>query len=196
MANSMKARPERLATFSDGVFAVIITIMVLELKPPHEDTFRALLNLWPLLLSYAVSYLFIAIVWVNHHHLLRFADDATPVLIWWNFAHLFMVSFVPFSTAWIADTRFAALPVSVYAFVFVLVNAAYAAFQSETLRQADHTVLSAKRRREARIRSIITLISFAIAGIIAIWLPYTGFAVVCLVLIVAYIRPERKPEVA
>jgi hypothetical protein len=62
-----------------------------------------------------VSYLFIAIVWVNHHHLLRFAEHATPRLIWWNFAHLFVVSLVPFSTVWIAVTRFAAVPVAVYA---------------------------------------------------------------------------------
>ena len=68
-------------------------------------------------LSYAVSYLFIAIVWVNHHHLLRFADHATPLLIWVNFAHLFMVSLVPFSTAWVANTRLASVPVSVYAAV-------------------------------------------------------------------------------
>jgi uncharacterized membrane protein len=73
---------ERLATFSDAVFAVIITIMVLDLKPPAEPTLRALLPLWPTALSYAVSYLFIAIIWVNHHHLMRFAPHATPVRRW------------------------------------------------------------------------------------------------------------------
>jgi uncharacterized membrane protein len=141
-----------------------------------------------------VSYLFIAIVWINHHHLVRFAESATPELIWWNFAHLFMVSFVPFSTAWMAHTRFAPLPVSVYAFVFVLVNGAYAAFQSETLRQADRTVVPARMQRAARIRSIVTLISFALAAIVAIWWPYMGFAMVCLALVVAYIRPEWRTK--
>ena len=80
--------------------------------PLHKSTqepLAALLTLWPTALSYAVSYLFIAIVSVNHHHLLRFAKHATPRLIWVNFAHLFMVSLVPFSTAWVADTQFAAL---------------------------------------------------------------------------------------
>ena len=85
MHDHRRPTPERLGAFSDGVFAVIITIMVLELKPPREPSFAALLPLWPTGLSYAVSYLFIAIVWVNHHHLLRFADHATPGLIWWNF---------------------------------------------------------------------------------------------------------------
>jgi uncharacterized membrane protein len=75
--------------------AVIITIMVLQLKLPEHPTFAALAPLWPTALSYAVSYFLIAIVWVNHHYLLRMADGATPQLIWWNFAHLFLVSLVP-----------------------------------------------------------------------------------------------------
>ena len=71
--------------FSDGVFAVLITVLVLELRPPEFPTFRALFLLWPTWLSYAVSYLFIAIVWVNHHHLLRYATEATPRLMWFKF---------------------------------------------------------------------------------------------------------------
>jgi len=119
------ATTERLGSFSDAVFAVIITIMVLELKPPEHPTLAALLPLWPTALSYVVSYYFIAIVWLNHHHLLRFFPHATPRVIWMNFVHLFMVSLVPFSTAWVADTQLAAVPVFVYAAVFVLVNLAY-----------------------------------------------------------------------
>jgi hypothetical protein len=79
---------DRLGAFSDGVLAVIITIMVLELKAPDKTTFSALLPLWSIMISYAVSYLFIAIIWLNHHHLLRFVDRTTPALIWVNFAHL------------------------------------------------------------------------------------------------------------
>jgi uncharacterized membrane protein len=84
-----KATPERLSAFSDGVFAVLITVLVLELRPPKEPTFEALLAHWHTGLSYAVSYLFIAIVWVNHHYLMRYAEHATPHLLWFNFAHLF-----------------------------------------------------------------------------------------------------------
>jgi uncharacterized membrane protein len=76
----------RVGLFSDGVFAVIITILVLELKPPSTATFAALLTLWPTGLSYAVSYLFIAIVWINHHCLFSYAEVATPRLVWSNFA--------------------------------------------------------------------------------------------------------------
>jgi uncharacterized membrane protein len=109
---------ERLTAFSDGVFSVIITIMVLDLKPPAEAKLSALLVLRPTALSYAVSYLFVAITWTNHHRLLLFAHDSTPNLIWWNFAHLFMTSLIPFSSDWVADTRLAATPVLVYAAVF------------------------------------------------------------------------------
>ena len=121
---------DRVRLFSDGVFAVLITILVLELKPPHEETFSALLPLWPTGLSYAVSYLFIAIVWVNHHHLFNFAELATQRLVWFNFAHLFSVSLVPFATVWIAETRLAAAPVALYAAVFVLVNVTYLALSA------------------------------------------------------------------
>src|SRR5882762_8326287 len=79
------ATPERLSAFSDGVFAVLITVLVLDLRPPELPTFNALLLLWPTWLSYAVSYLFIAIVWTNHHYLMRHATEATPRLLWFNF---------------------------------------------------------------------------------------------------------------
>ena len=91
MAHARRS-PERLSAFSDGVFAVLITVLVLELRPPEIPTFAALLALWPTWLSYAVSYVFIAIVWVNHHHLFGYAEVATPRLVWSNFAHLFGIS--------------------------------------------------------------------------------------------------------
>jgi uncharacterized membrane protein len=190
MHDSRRPTPERLGAFSDGVFAVIITIMVLELKPPPQPSFTALLSLWPTGLSYAVSYLFIAIVWVNHHHLLRFAEHATPQLIWWNFAHLFVVSLVPFSTAWIAVTRFAAVPVAVYAAIFVLVNSAYLAFAWEVLAQAEvQEKTSARMRQTTRVRSFVTLGFFLIAVVLSLKFPLWGFGLVSCVLF-AYLRPE------
>src|ERR1700732_1720479 len=110
-----RATPERLSAFSDGVFAVLITVLVLDLRPPEFPTFKSLLSLWPTWLSYLVSYLFIAIVWTNHHHLMRYASEATPNLVWFNFAHLFSVSLLPLSTAWMAVSELAPQPVSFYA---------------------------------------------------------------------------------
>jgi uncharacterized membrane protein len=103
-----KRSPERLTLFSDGVFAVLITVLVLELRPPELPTFADLLSHWPTWLSYAVSYVFIAIVWANHHHLMHYATEATSRLMWFNFAHLFSVSLLPLSTAWMAVSRLAA----------------------------------------------------------------------------------------
>jgi uncharacterized membrane protein len=111
MALLPKATPERLSAFSDGVFAVLITVLVLELRPPEDPTFEALLSLWPTWLSYAVSYLFIAIVWANHHYLMRYATEAASRLLWFNFAHLFSMSLLPLSTAWMATSRLAPQPV-------------------------------------------------------------------------------------
>jgi uncharacterized membrane protein len=119
-----KRTPERLSAFSDGVFAVLITVLVLELRPPEFPTFKALLSLWPTWLSYAVSYLFIAIVWANHHHLMRYATESTPRLMRFNFAHLFSVSLLPLSTAWMAKSELAPQPVA-HAAVSFLVNATY-----------------------------------------------------------------------
>jgi uncharacterized membrane protein len=101
-----KTTAHRLAAYSDAVFAVIVTTMVLELKAPDRPAFSALWPLWPTAVSYAVSYLFIAIIWINHHHLWRFVGPPTLGLIWINFVHLFMVSLLPFATAWVARVLF------------------------------------------------------------------------------------------
>jgi uncharacterized membrane protein len=174
--------------FSDGVFAVIITILVLELRPPKEASFAALLELWPTAISYAISYLFIAIVWVNHHHLLRFPDVATHGLIWGNFAHLFAVSLMPFATAWIASSRLGAVPVAFYAGDFFLVNATYLLLCMEAVdRSAPHKV-EPRTRSMMRMRSLATLAVFAAAGVVALRYPIGGMAMICLCLAV-YLSP-------
>jgi uncharacterized membrane protein len=187
-----KTTPERLTAFSDAVFAVIITIMVLDLKPPEEATLTALLPLWPTALSYAVSYLFIAIIWVNHHHLIGFTHEATPQLIWWNFAHLFMISLVPATTAWMARTRLAAAPVFIYALVFVLVEIAYIAFERTAFSQARDIELTPQLRRTARLRCYLALGMFGGAAAISFWSPQSALALVCCVLLI-YLNP-RMPD--
>jgi len=184
-----KATVERLGAFSDAVFAVMITIMVLELKPPEHPSFAALLPLWPTALSYVVSYQFIAIVWLNHHHLLRFADYPTPRLIWINFAHMFMVSLVPFSTAWVASTRLAAVPVFAYAAVFVLVELAYLQFEHHVMSQAEVTEISHRTRKLAKVRSLVALVLFISAMLLSLKFPFWGFGLVCSAVFL-YLRPE------
>lgn len=184
-----EATTDRLVVFSDGVFAVVITILVLELRPPASPSFQALISVWPTAVSYAVSYLFIAIVWINHHHLLRYADLATARLIWVNFAHLFSVSLIPFSTAWIADTDLEGVPVSLYAGVFALVNATYLLLCLEIVDRHHGDEVPQRERTTMRIRSLVTLAMFVISGLVAPWHPIIGIALICLCLVV-YLRPE------
>jgi uncharacterized membrane protein len=188
----MPAEPttaDRLSTYSDAVFAVIVTIMVLELRAPDEAVFSALWPLWPTAISYAVSYLFIAIIWINHHYLMRFVGPPTSRLIWINFAHLFMVSLLPFATAWIARTRLAASPVVFYAGLFVCVDIAYNFFERDVLAHAGATHVSNRARRRARRRSLIVLALFATAMLVAFVLPRLGFGLICGALIL-HLRPE------
>jgi uncharacterized membrane protein len=184
-----KRTPERLILFSDAVFAVLITVLVLDLRPPPLPTFSALLSLWPTWLSYAVSYLFIAIVWANHHHLMRYASEATPRLMWFNFAHLFSVSLLPLSTAWMAVSRLAPQPVAFYAAVFFLVNVTYICLIRELIERTSLHGVSARERRNMHIRSIATLCVFATAAIVALKYPLVGLGM-CICCLIVYLRPE------
>jgi uncharacterized membrane protein len=184
-----KRTPERLTLFSDAVFAVLITVLVLELRPPELPTFNALLSLWPTWLSYAVSYLFIAIVWANHHHLMRYATEATARLMWFNFAHLFSVSLLPLSTAWMAVSKLAPQPVAFYAAVFFLVNATYIALIWELIDRAPVKEVSSKERRIMRFRSVTTLCVFGVAAVVALKYPLVGLGM-CICCLIVYLKPE------
>jgi uncharacterized membrane protein len=166
----------------------------LELRPPEIPTFKALLSLWPTWLSYAVSYLFIAIVWANHHHLMHYATEATPRLMWSNFAHLFSVSLLPLSTAWMAASQFAPQPVAYYAAVFFLVNATYIGLIYELIDRASADDVSPSERRNMRFRSVAILCVFGAAAVVALKYPLIGLGM-CICCLIAYLRPEA-PGVA
>jgi uncharacterized membrane protein len=117
---------QRLEAFSDGVIAIIITIMVLELKVPHSVEFSALQPLIPVLLSYILSFIFLGIYWSNHHHLLQAVKNVSGTVLWANLHLLFWLSLVPFVTGWMGENHFAALPVAFYG--IVLLGAAIAYF--------------------------------------------------------------------
>jgi uncharacterized membrane protein len=184
-----KDTAERLAAYSDAVFAVIVTIMVLELKAPDQPSFSALGPLWPTATSYVVSYLFIAIIWINHHYLMRFTGPPTLRLIWINFLHLFMVSLLPFATAWIARTRLASSPMVFYAGLFVCIDIAYNVFEREVLASAEATQVPKHTRRIARRRSLVVLAMFTTAMLLAFVAPRLGFVLICAALIL-HLSPE------
>ncbi len=178
--------PERLNALADGVFAVLITILVLELRAPEQTTFDALLALWHSWVSYALSYLFIAVVWVNHHFLLGHVRTVTPRLIWFNFACLFSISFLPFSTAWMAASHLAPQPVAFYAAASFLVNATYAALIHELIARDE---IAVPFRKIMRIRAFVTLGLFAVAAIVALKSPLACLGI-CFCCFVVYLNPE------
>jgi uncharacterized membrane protein len=180
-----KATPERLSAFSDGVFAVLITVLVLDLHPPASPTFKALYQLWPTWLSYAVSYLFIAIVWINHHFLMLYAKEVNSRLLWFNFAHLFSMSLLPLSTSWMAVSELAPDPVAFYAGVFFLVNVTYICLIWELI---DEQAMSSQALRIMRVRSVLTLFVFGSASVVALKFPVIALAM-CICCLIAYLKP-------
>jgi len=175
--------------FSDGVFAVLITVLVLDLRPPEVPAFGALLLLWPTWLSYAVSYLFIAIVWTNHHYLMRYSTEANLRLLWFNFAHLFSMSLLPLATAWMAKSELAAQPVAFYAMVFFFVNATYLCLIWELIDRIPVDLVSVTVRRIMRVRSITTLCLFGLAAVIALKYPLVGLGI-CICCLILYLKPD------
>jgi uncharacterized membrane protein len=115
----------RLEAFSDGVLAILITIMVLELKVPHGDSLAALTGLLPTFVSYALSFIYLAIYWNNHHHLLHAVKKVNGPILWANTHLLFWLSLVPFATAWMGENHFAARPVALYGAVLLMAGLAY-----------------------------------------------------------------------
>ncbi|MBS1706783.1 MAG: DUF1211 domain-containing protein [Armatimonadetes bacterium] len=115
----------RLEAFSDGVLAIIITIMVLELRPPEYANLESLRSMWPVGASYIISFVMIGIYWNNHHNMLQASQRVGGAVLWANLHLLFWLSIVPFGTAWMGETRFQSLPVAIYGFILLMCGASY-----------------------------------------------------------------------
>ena len=132
----------RFEAFSDGVLAIIITIMVLELKVPHGDTLAALAEQWPVFLSYVISFIYVGIYWNNHHHLLHAATSVTGGMLWANLNLLFWLSLFPFTTGWMGENHFAATPSAVYGVALLMDAIAWWILQTLIVRaQGENGVL-------------------------------------------------------
>jgi uncharacterized membrane protein len=137
-------KPNRLEAFSDGVIAIIITIMVLELHVPHDPAWSALRPLLPVFLSYVLSFVYIGIYWNNHHHMLCMTRRVTGGILWANMHLLFWLSLIPFTTAWMGDTHFASVPAALYGVVLLACAIAYYVLQRAIIaNQGAHSVLAA-----------------------------------------------------
>jgi len=132
----------RLEAFSDGVLAIIITIMVLELKVPHDPSPAALVQLLPVLLSYVLSFVYVGIYWNNHHHMLHACTRVTGPIMWANLHLLFWLSLFPFTTGWMGENHFAPVPTAVYGVVLLAAAVAYYVLQQAIIAaQGEHSVL-------------------------------------------------------
>jgi len=136
--------PTRLEAFSDGVLAIIITIMVLELRVPHGTEWRSLAPLWPVFLSYLLSFVYIGIYWNNHHHMLHVTQQVNGAILWANLHLLFWLSLVPFVTAWMGENHFAPVPTAMYGVVMLTAAIAYLILQRTIIRsQGSESMLAA-----------------------------------------------------
>jgi len=183
---------ERLTAFSDGVIAIIITIMVLELKVPHSAEWAALANLLPTFLSYVLSFTFIAIYWNNHHHLFFAAKRVNGSILWANTHLLFWLSLLPFATGWMGENHFATLPVAVYGFALLMPAIAYFVLQSCIVRaNGDDKALADALGYD--IKGKISPL-FCAAGIgfafVSPWLACASYVLLALIWLV----PDRRIE--
>lgn len=124
----------RLEAFSDAVVAIILTIMVLELKVPHEPTLAGLAPLWPVFISYVLSFIYVGIYWNNHHHMLHLGGQVTGAVLWANLHLMFWLSLIPFVTGWMGENHFAAVPMALYGVVLFMAALAYAILQNTLIR--------------------------------------------------------------
>ena len=141
----------RLQAFSDGVLAIIITIMVLELKVPHETDLAALQPLLPVFLSYLLSFVYLGIYWNNHHHMLYVVREVSGGILWANLHLLFWLSLIPFVTGWMGENHFAGVPTAAYGVVLLMAAGAYYTLQGAILRkQGDSSLLATAIGRDLK----------------------------------------------
>jgi uncharacterized membrane protein len=153
----------RLEAFSDGVIAIIITIMVLELRPPHHAELAALRPLIPKVMSYVLSYVFLGIYWNNHHHLLQTIARVDGRVLWANLHLLFWLSLIPFVTAWMGENDFAAWPVALYGVVLLMAGVAYFILTRSLIAlHGDDSVLAAAVGADVKGRLSVALYAVAI----------------------------------
>jgi uncharacterized membrane protein len=182
----------RLEAFSDGVLAIIITIMVLELAAPEAATLEALLPLAPVFLSYVLSFVFVGIYWNNHHHLLQASKHVSGRVLWANLHLLFWLSLVPFVTAWAGQTRFAAWPVALYGLVMLLAGFAYRLLV-QALVEANGRESALAQALGGDVKGWVSLALYAAAVPLAFvnaWLAAGLYVVVALI----WFIPDRRIE--
>jgi uncharacterized membrane protein len=183
---------ERMTAFTDGVVAIIITVMVLELKLPHGTHLADLSPVLPSVLSYLLSFIYIGIYWNNHHHMLQLAQSVTGPILWANLHLLFWLSLIPFSTAWIGENHFAAVPVSLYGGLLIMAAIAYTILMTLLVRhEGPDSALARAMGRD--IKGKLSLAIYATGVAFAFVQPFASIALYVLVAMIWFI-PDRRVE--
>lgn len=183
---------DRLTAFSDGVIAIIITIMVLELKVPHGAEWGALAKLVPVFLSYVLSFVYVAIYWNNHHHLLHACEKVDGAILWANMHLLFWLSLIPFVTGWMGENHFGQIPCVLYGLVLLAAALAYYVLQRAIIRaHGPHGALA--RALGADFKGKISPLLYLLAIAAAFFLPWVAIAIYVLVALM-WLVPDRRIE--
>jgi uncharacterized membrane protein len=183
---------ERMEAFSDGVIAILITIMVLELPIPHGTTWAALHDALPALLTYVLSFVYLGIYWNNHHHMLQATDRVNGLILWANLHLLFWLSLIPFTTAWMGENRFAAVPTAAYGIVLLAASLAYYTLQKAIIRdQGGESLLATAVGRDLKGNVSPLLYASGIGlSFLSNWIAVAIYAGVALMWLV----PDRRLE--
>jgi TMEM175 potassium channel family protein len=180
----------RLEAFSDAVIAIIITIMVLELKVPHGADLAALRDLLPVLASYVLSFVYVAIYWNNHHHLLHACDRINGAIMWANMHLLFWLSLIPFVTSWVGDHRDAPVPAALYGVVLLMAGVAYVVMERQMVREnGPQSMLAAAVGRDGK--GLLSMIGYGTAIALAFVSPRLAELIYALIAVM-WIVPDRR----
>ena len=188
----------RLEAFSDGVIAIIITIMVLEMKVPHGDSLPVLMPLFPVFLSYVLSFVYIGIYWNNHHHMMHSVQQVSGAILWANLHLLFWLSLFPFVTGWTGENHFASMPTALYGLVLFMAAIAYWILQNVIIHHQGEGSLLAKalgRDIKGKISPLIYMAAIPLAFVDS-WLANGLYVLVALMWIVPDRRIERALQEA
>ncbi|WP_228853436.1 TMEM175 family protein [Aegicerativicinus sediminis] len=183
----------RLEAFSDGVLAIVITIMVLEIKVPHGSESSDLKPLIPIFLSYVLSFIYLGIYWNNHHHMLHTVTKISGGILWANLHLLFWLSLVPFTTGWMGENHFETVPMALYGFVLLMAAIAYFILQNQIIKsQGENSILAKAIGKDikGKISPIVYIISILLCWVNP-WLSASGYILVALMWLIPDKRIER-----
>jgi uncharacterized membrane protein len=186
----------RLEAFSDGVLAIIITIMVLELKVPHAVELAALKPVLPVLLSYVLSFIYLGIYWNNHHHLFQATEEVSGGILWANLHLLFWLSLFPFTTAWMGENHLAPIPTAIYGFVLLMAATAYYILQRSIIAKGGRESLLAQaigNDWKGKLSPVLYLIAIPLA-FVSSWIASGLYVFVALLWLIPDPRIERELE--